>query len=261
MSDETLRLGLVQHAGSPAGIEGNLSVIDRNCEEAKADGIDFLVFPECFLTGYFREDGIADLAEQIDDAVIARLEQTAARTGVAFVTGGYERRDGGVSNTAYCVTPEAGCIARHRKRALYGPWEQRSFVPGDGPILVDYRGFRIGLQIFYDIEFPELTRELARNGADLVLVPTALMQPYTYIADYLVPARAIENQIFVAYANRIGSEDAFHYVGRSRICGPSGVLCAAGPDDETTIRADIRKTDISSSRAASCYIDEIPSPF
>ncbi len=258
MSAETLSLGLVQHAGSPDGIAGNLAVVERAAESAQADGTDLLVFPECFLTGYFREDGIADLAAEIDDGVIGRLEETAARTGVALVTGSYERRDNGVSNTAFCVTPDAGCIARHRKRALYGPWEQRSFVPGSGPVLFDYRGFRIGLLICYDVEFPELTRELARQGADLVIVPTALMQPYEYIAEILVPARAIENQFFVAYANRTGNESAFHYVGKSRICGPSGVLCSAGSDDETMIRADIRKSDIDASRAVSCYIEEVP---
>ena len=84
------------------------------------------------------------------------------------------------------------------------------------------------------------------------------MQPYAYIADFLVPARAIENQLFVAYANRTGREAAFQYVGKSRVCGPTGILCSAGPDDETMIKADIRKSDIDASRAVSCYIEEVP---
>ena len=84
MSAETLSLGLVQHAGSPDGIAGNLAVVEASAENAQAAGIDLLVFPECFLTGYFREDGIADLAAEIDAGVIARkLEETSARTGVA----------------------------------------------------------------------------------------------------------------------------------------------------------------------------------
>ncbi len=258
-SDENLRLGLVQHAGSPDGVNGNLAIIEQAAAEAARRHIDLLVFPECFLTGYWRSGALGAIAASVDKPVIDRLEACASQTGVALVVGSYELRGQAVFNSAFCVMPREGCIARYSKRALYGEWERTVFTPGRSTTQFDYKGFKIGLLICYDVEFPELVREQARLGSDLVLVPTALMQPYAYIADYVVPARAIENQIFVAYANRIGGEGPFRYVGRSLICGPTGpVAGATAADDETMIAASLSRSVLQQSRDDFSYIVDVP---
>jgi predicted amidohydrolase len=256
---ETLRLGLWQHAGSPDGVAANLAIIEAAAEKARAERVDLLVFPECFLTGYYRQTGIEEVAAAVDPQMIRRLEDLARRTGIALVIGAYEMQRDKFYNTALCVTPDRGCIARHRKRALYGPWEERHFTPGSEPVLFDYRGFRIGILICFDVEFPELARELAQRRADLILVPTALMAPNENVAETLVPARAIENQLFVAYANRIGREGPFDYVGRSCICAPDGrALCRAGADQSGLILADLGKDAIGAARSEFSYITSVP---
>jgi len=94
-------------------------------------------------------------------------------------------------------------------------------------------GQKIGLLICYDIEFPEPARRLALAGADILLVPTAQMAPYTQVAKHVIPARAYENQVYLAYANHSGTDDGLDYVGLSSICGPDGaVLAAAGKSEE-----------------------------
>ena len=79
------------------------------------------------------------------------------------------------------------------------------------------------MAICYDVEFYELVRAYALAGAEIVLVPTVNMQPYTGIATRVVPARAEENEIYVAYANRVGSEGNFEYCGLSCVVGPDGL--------------------------------------
>ena len=73
------------------------------------------------------------------------------------------------------------------------------------PEIFEIGGLKAALLICYDVEFPESVRALALAGAELVIVPTALMQPFDVVAKTIVPARAYENQLFVAYANRCGS--------------------------------------------------------
>jgi len=99
--------------------------------------------------------------------------------------------------------------------------------------MAELAGFKIALLICYDIEFPEPARRLALAGADIILVPTAQMEPYEQVARFVIPARAYENQVYLAYANHAGNDDGLNYIGLSSICGPNGaVLAAAGTGEE-----------------------------
>jgi predicted amidohydrolase len=94
-----------------------------------------------------------------------------------------------------------------------------------------WRGWRLGLLICYDVEFPETMRLLALQGADAALVPTANMRAFDEVPQLLVPARACENQMFVAYANACGEEPGLVYGGLSSLVSPRGhVLARAGRD-------------------------------
>ena len=81
---------------------------------------------------------------------------------------------------------------------------------------------RIALLICYEIEFPEAARNAALNGADLILAPTALGAQWGVVAHKLVPTRAFENGIFIAYANHAGREGEIEYLGESCIVDPMG---------------------------------------
>ena len=109
-----------------------------------------------------------------------------------------------------------------------------------GVDLLELDGVRVGVLVCYDIEFPEPARQLALAGADLIAVPTALMEPSEWIAQTLVPARAAENQVFVAYCNRVGVEGDLTYVGRSSVSGPAGGTPTFGPrGEELLLYADV----------------------
>ncbi len=99
-------------------------------------------------------------------------------------------------------------------------------------------------------------RALALAGADLVAVPTALMRPYEVVARTVVPARAYENQVYVAYANRSGREAELAYCGESCVVGPDGVdLARAGSGDELLL-AEIDPARLASSRADNTHLGD-----
>src|SRR5690606_39102940 len=96
-------------------------------------------------------------------------------------------------------------------------------VHGDQPPRVyDCGPIKIGMMICYDISFPEHARALALEGADLVVVPTNWPLAARCNAEYLVNARAIENQVYCLAVNRVGDERGFTFFGGSRLAHPNG---------------------------------------
>jgi predicted amidohydrolase len=258
MNPTTLKIGIWQDAGISGDIEANLKIVKNAAKKASDQGIHLLIFPECFLTGYFRKSEIRELAKQVDAVAIDRLSNISKESNVALLMGVYEISGDKFFNSAICISPLQGECARYRKRALYGEWEKSSFSRGSNVAVFEILGFKIGILICFDIEFPELSRELASNGVDLIAVPTSLMSPYTEVAKHIVAARAIENQVYVAYANRIGSEFELDYVGLSSICSPTGELLAQASMQETEmISATISLDVIKQTRADFVYLDEL----
>ncbi len=89
--------------------------------------------------------------------------------------------------------------------------------------------------ICYDCGFPEASRVLTLAGADLIVLPTNWPPEAASTARLLVPARALENRIFFAAVDRIGTERGFRFIGQSRICDVTGDFLAISDDDRETI--------------------------
>ena len=88
------------------------------------------------------------------------------------------------------------------------------------------------------MEFPENVRAHALAGTDLLLVPTAQMHPFQFVAESLIPVRAFESQMYVAYVNRTGPEGEFEFVGLSCLAGPDGVTRTRAGRGEELVLAD-----------------------
>ena len=257
-ADPALEIGIWQASGTPGDIAANLCAISDAAVFAARSGIDLLIFPECFLTGYFNPDGVAEIAGQVEARVVSALQEIAKSTEMALIVGLYEPRSGGVYNSALLIAADGRKLATYRKRALYGQWEKSVFSPGAGCVVAEYGGFRIAILICFDMEFPELARECASLGADLIAVPTALTKQHWPVAKHLVPARAIENQVYTAYANRTGEEYGSLYAGFSSICDPSGRRIAKGASEGTELlSASITRSALISARQDYRYLDDI----
>jgi 5-aminopentanamidase len=148
-------------------------------------------------------------------------------------------------------------LCNYRKTHLFGDLDHGMFSAGgdDFPV-VELNGWKLGMLICYDLEFPENTRRLALAGAELILVPTANMVPFDFVADVTVRARAFENQCYVAYANYCGHEGDIHYCGQSSIAAPDGQRIAQAGLDEALIIGTLDHQSILTARAANHYLHD-----
>jgi predicted amidohydrolase len=144
-----------------------------------------------------------------------------------------------------CITPVRWsgladfrpATARHICRFL---GIDRYATAGDRPFEVhDLDGLRIGINICYDAGFPEVARCLALAGADLIVLPTNWPEGAISTPKYLVPARALENHVYYAAVNRVGTERGFRFIGQSLITDVHGDAIATAGSGEEIIYADI----------------------
>lgn len=227
-----------------------LIALEQMAQRARAQGADLMLTPEVTLGGYNvgpdRCKSLAASADTLIDALksIARTHEIALVVGL--VLPGPDRPYNGA------VMLDSAGVERHRyhKTHLYGGVDRSQFVAGAALSgVVDLSGWSIGLAICYDIEFPEVARTLALQGADLILVPTANMKPFDSVATRLIPARAEENAVYLAYANYIGTEGEFDYGGLSCICGPDGNdLARASQDAANLLFATLDHTELAAKR-------------
>jgi predicted amidohydrolase len=243
MDQLPLRIAAWQCRPGPLDVPGNLRRLAGACAAAAARGVDVLVTPEMFTTGYaITAAAVLRLAEDAGGPTETAVAGLARRYQLS-VAYGYPGRapGGGAYNAAALVGPDGVVRGRHRKVHLYGDLDRDQFTASPvPPAAFDLGKTRAGMLICYDVEFPEAVRHLAADGARAVLVPTANMAGCEQVQDFLVRARACENGVTIAYANYCGADDEFTYNGTSLICGPDGkILAQAGPDGEELIVADV----------------------
>ncbi|MEU0254858.1 carbon-nitrogen hydrolase family protein [Streptomyces sp. NPDC006184] len=252
-----MRTALLQGSGRPGSIAENLKVLDEAAGRAAAAGAGLLAAPEMFLTGYAIGDDIARLAEPADGDSADAVAEIATRHGLALAYG-YPERDGEtVYNSAQLISADGTRLANYRKTHLFGCFERDHFTPGERHVVqAELNGLTVGLLICYDVEFPENVRAHALAGTDLLLVPTAQMHPYQFVAESMIPVRAFENQMYVAYVNRVGPEGEFEFVGLSVLAGPDGVARARAGRAEQLVVADADPAFLAASREANPYLHD-----
>jgi predicted amidohydrolase len=255
-----MRLAILQMQAKAGDTAANLARIERAAEDAAAQGAHLLVAPELAVTGYGAGVAMTTLAEPADGPIAQRLAALSQRLGIALAVGFAERDGGSVWNSALYIDGDRPPIV-YRKAHLYGPYERGLFTPAPPTAtLIEHRGISIGMLICYDVEFPETVRRLAQAGASLVIVPTALpvSDHSELIARKMIPVRAFENQVFVAYVNHSGADPLFSFAGLSVIAAPDGSLLAeAGVEGEALLIADIEPAEFAASAEANTYLRDL----
>ncbi|MFP3990028.1 carbon-nitrogen hydrolase family protein [Streptomyces sp. E11-3] len=250
-----LRTALLQSSGRPGDVAKNLELLDAEAGRAAATGAGLLVCPELFLTGYAIGDDVHRLAEPVDGPSARTVAEIARRHGIAVAYGYPERAGETVFNAAQLVGPDGTRLLNYRKTHLFGAFEAEKFTAGDQPVVqAELGGLTVGVVICYDVEFPENVRAHALAGTDLLLVPTALMHPFQIVAESVLPVRAFENQMYLAYANRNGPEGEFEFAGLSTLVGPDGVARARAGRAEELVSGDVDPEFLNASRATNPYL-------
>lgn len=217
--------------------EGNRERVESLLAQAARRGARLVAFPECSLSGYCVEslEEALSLAEPIPGPTTLRLAETCKRLSVHMVVGLIESDFDRVFNTCALIGP-GEVLATYRKLHLPFMGLDRFATPGDRPFAVHTVGpLRVGLSICYDVSFPESSRVLALAGADLIVLPTNWPPAASCVAECTINTRAMENNIYYLAVNRIGTERGFSFIGRSRICEPTGRTLATAEHDRPEV--------------------------
>ena len=222
-------------------IDAGLRAIERSIAAAAAQGAQLVVFPESALGGYLREPMPGEAGPELpvaldrDGPEIARL---IAMAGDTVVCAGYTEAgaEGRRYASAICVNGD-GVLGHHRKVHL-PPGERFAYTPGDRFRAFDTPVGRIGMLICYDKLFPEASRALALDGADIIASmaawPVCRQRPARRIAqdrqtrhfNLTDTARAIENQVVWVSSNQTGTLGPLRFLGNAKIVDPDGVVLA-----------------------------------
>ncbi|WP_109513523.1 carbon-nitrogen hydrolase family protein [Pseudomonas ovata] len=254
-----MRIALYQCPPLPLDIDANLARLARQAEAAAQQGAQLLVCPEMFLTGYnIGAAAVQRLAQPAEGEAARQIARIARHTGVAIAYGYPERgEDGRLYNAAQLIDAHGNRLGNYRKTHLFGDLDKNMFSAGDDQFpLIELDGWRLGLLICYDVEFPEAVRRLALAGAGLIVVPTANMMPFDFVCEVTVRARAFENQCYLAYVNYCGQEDTVHYCGLSSLNGPDGSRPALAGQEEQLLIADVQAQRIEDAKALNDYLGD-----
>ncbi|MFN7171726.1 MAG: carbon-nitrogen hydrolase family protein [Fimbriimonadaceae bacterium] len=218
-------------------------------ESLAAKGVQVIILPEAFLTGYCVEEQELARSIAIDwpfsseavprDHPLQVVREAAERAGVVVIVGFAERDDQGVYNSAAIFEPDAE-PRKYNKTHLPFLGFDRFVTPGEDLPVFETKFGRIGVLICFDVRHPEPARVLAMKGAQLIVVPTNWPEGAEISADVLAVARAAESRVFVASSNRVGEENGFRFIGKSKIIDPTGrVLQSADHRNEEVLVADL----------------------
>ena len=242
--------------------EQNFKTARRLLEELKpATGVQFILFPELFAIGFRYEDyrnegpGVPGPTSDFLAAVAEEYNAFAVGTGI-------EGTDEKFYNTLVMARPDGKVAGTYRKMHPFQD-ERDVFMGGETMAIFDCSGINIGVQICYDIRFPEVSRKLALEGAELILVPAAFPDPRNEHWNTLVRARAIENQLYVAAVNRIGfGYEGKTYFGHSQMVDPWGVILGRRNSLERVITLQGNTEMINAVRSQiTCYEDMSPTGY
>lgn len=223
----------------------------RAAVEAHGASHDILVLPETCTSGFASREDVERLAEPADGATLRELQALAAHHDVLIAAGLAERTPEGLYNSQFLVDG-SGVVGHYRKTQLWLD-DVDKFRPGQWLRTCTWRGMRLGQLICFDIEFPDTARVLADAGAEIILVSNGNMEPYGHVHHNAALARAQDNQIFVAMANRTGAGRTTVFAGGSLVADPFGRVVAEAATAESTLSVTIDTAAIAEARRHYTY--------
>jgi predicted amidohydrolase len=252
-----VKLALWQTVGVPGDVAANLAALEDAAHAAAAAGASLLLTPECWLCGYNVGAAIAELAQSREGAAAVQIADCAQRHRIAIAYGYAERdlRTREVFNSVQVIAAAGVSLSNYRKNHLFGAMERAAFRAGDAFVAPFRLGdFSVGLLICYDVEFPEAVRALKLMGTELILVPTATTDEYASVPGCIVPARAIENQLLIAYCNHAGVENGMRFLGGSCLVGADGAVIASAGCTDALLVAQLDRTTLTAGSALYPYL-------
>ncbi|MEW9671119.1 carbon-nitrogen hydrolase family protein [Ammoniphilus sp. 3BR4] len=224
----------------------NLQKAVEYISRAKGLGADFVILPEIYMAATTPGCGVlpSEVAEPLDGPFVTGLAEAARENQIYVICGMFEstvREDNRAYNTTVFLNRSGELIQSYRKTHLYDAFsyqESKTVAPGENPYEVVETEFgKIGLMVCYEVRFPEIARQFALQGADILFMPSGWVAGPMKEDHWetLIRARAIENTMFICAADLVGSI----FSGQSLIVDPMGVVVSRAGEEESLIIADL----------------------
>ncbi len=240
--------------------ESNRAKAKELVELAAGEGSDLVLFPEMSVLEFFprvcHDESFFCCAEPIPGPTTEWFAQLARQNNIHIVYNHYEKSPEHLFFDACAVVNRNGeFVGRQRMMHIAeaaGYDEKFYYTPGwDQYRVFDLEGWRFGIAICYDRHFPEVFRSFLLQGAELVLIPTAVAasEPFTDVYAMEMQAAAITHGVYIAMANRVGREDPLHFIGQSMVISPEGkILAQLGAESTAASTVEIDKASVTRGR-------------
>ncbi|MBQ7744529.1 MAG: carbon-nitrogen hydrolase family protein [Ruminococcus sp.] len=222
------RVAVLQMRSVSREYESNIKTIIKYMSEAKQEGADILLLPECFITGY---DLTIDNDSAMTEGDLSPLCEQAGKLGIGLVATALSKGERHPQNAAFVIGKDGKILMKYAKVHTCDFADEKVLEPGTEFKVCDFDGVKIGIMICYDREYPESARILMLKGAEIILVPNdcGSMRPRLQA----LSTRAYENMCGVAMANPNG-KNAGNSCAYSPICWDGNGECV----DNTLFIAD-----------------------
>jgi predicted amidohydrolase len=238
---DQFRIALAQLKPRLFDKKANLAMAEKTISQASDNGAAVIVFPELFLTGYNLGSRAVELAESLDGPSARQIANLAMKYHIAVLMGFAERNqdlERMPFDSVLIVGSEGNIAGSYQKIHLFHS-ESRYFQAGSHPLVIDFGLGPTGILVCYDLEFPEAVRVLALGGACWIAACTGNMVPNQHLQEIFIQSRAAENRLWVAVANRTGSEGELTFFGESAVADPTGNLVTKAGGKDGIKYADI----------------------
>lgn len=257
-----MKVALITMRPKIADKKANLEKMENYIIKTKAD---IYIFGELTICGYHVKDELRDIAEPVKGPTINYVKKIAQKHKCYIVFGmplKHSTIKGLIHNAAILIHPN-GKVDTYNKWFLptVGPFEEKIFFDeGEELKICNTKIGKIGLIVCYDIFFPELCRAYTLMGADIIICISATPSVTRKYFETLIPARAVENTVFMIYVNLVGTQENLIFWGGSQAYDPLANLIVKAPYYKESIKTcEIDLKNLEFSRANRPVLRDIKS--
>lgn len=246
---QDIRISVVIFRSVTGDVRRNLDAMQPWIKASGEAGAAVVCFPEMNITGYSNLREIIDSAEPVPGPISRDLSNLSKNHDIAILAGILERDETGRIFPSHLVIRPDGFVGVYRKLHIAPP-EQEIFTPGDKIPVFDVNGLRFGIQLCYDVHFPELSTQMAIKGAELIFIPHASPRgtPKDKYRSWMrhLTARAFDNSLFIVACNPAGDNGkGLDFPGIAVIIGPSGEVIEKNlSGEESMVVLDLKARDL-----------------
>ena len=244
-----LRIAAVMMNCPVGRVQDNLDRMAGWVQTAKKQAADLVCFPEMNVTGYSTRDEIKNSTEIVPGPISQFIVELARESKIVILAGMAEEDSKGCVFASHLVVTPQGVAGIYRKIHIAPP-ECNVFTAGNTIPVFEINGLKLGIQLCYDVHFPELSTCMAIDGVDVIFMPHASPRgtPQQKFASWMrhLPARAFDNGLYVVACNQTGdNQNGLNFPGLTVILDPAGrIITKDTGGKENLVVADLKAEEL-----------------